>query len=145
MPPFTLSLALSLALSPALPHSHLDSPRTAPIDSYKMPRLQSKIEGRGNGIKTVIPNMSDVAKALSRPSTYPTKFFGCELGAQVKCDEVNDRYIVNGAHEAAKLQSLLDGFISKFVLCGSCSNPETDLIVTSGRDPEVIRDCKGTC
>ena len=32
-----------------------------------MPVLLTKIEGKGNGIKTVIPNMSDVAKALSRP------------------------------------------------------------------------------
>ncbi len=71
----------------------------------------------------------------------PTKYFGCELGAQVKFDEANDRYIVNGAHDAPKLQSLLDGFIQKFVLCGSCSNPETDLIIT--RDNDILRDCKG--
>ncbi|KAI8356881.1 eukaryotic translation initiation factor 5 [Mortierella sp. GBAus27b] len=96
---------------------------------YKMPKLISKIEGKGNGIKTVIPNMSDIAKALNRPSTYPTKYFGCELGAQVKCDEKTDRYIVNGAHDAPKLQQLLNGFIQKFVLCPSCGNPETDIIV----------------
>ncbi|KAI7831290.1 eukaryotic translation initiation factor 5 [Gamsiella multidivaricata] len=96
---------------------------------YKMPKLISKIEGKGNGIKTVIPNMSDIARALNRPSTYPTKYFGCELGAQVKCDEKTDRYIVNGAHDATKLQQLLNGFISKFVLCPSCGNPETDIIV----------------
>lgn len=35
--------------------------------SRSMPVLLTKIEGKGNGIKTVIPNMSDVAKALSRP------------------------------------------------------------------------------
>ncbi|KAF9998275.1 hypothetical protein BGZ80_009496 [Entomortierella chlamydospora] len=96
---------------------------------YKMPKLVAKIEGKGNGIKTVIPNMSDIARALSRPSTYPTKYFGCELGAQVKCDEKTDRYIVNGAHDAPKLQQLLNGFIQKFVLCPSCGNPETDIIV----------------
>lgn len=36
-----------------------------PFDS--MPVMLTKVEGRGNGIKTVVPNMSDVAKALSRP------------------------------------------------------------------------------
>lgn len=105
-----------------------------------MPVLLTKIEGKGNGIKTVIPNMSDVARALSRPPTYPTKFFGCELGAQTSFDEKNDRYIVNGAHDAAKLRELLDGFIEKFVLCRACKNPETDLIITKSDD--IIRDCK---
>lgn len=105
-----------------------------------MPVLLTKIEGKGNGIKTVIPNMSDVARALSRPPAYPTKFFGCELGAQTSFDEKNDRYIVNGAHDAAKLRELLDGFIEKFVLCRACKNPETDLIITKSDD--IIRDCK---
>ncbi|KAI8983203.1 translation initiation factor [Trametes punicea] len=107
---------------------------------YRMPLLMTKIEGKGNGIKTVIPNMSDVARALSRPPTYPTKFFGCELGAQTSFDEKNDRYIVNGAHDAKKLRELLDGFIEKFVLCKACKNPETDLIIT--KNDEIIRDCK---
>ncbi|KAJ3519815.1 hypothetical protein NM688_g9248 [Phlebia brevispora] len=80
---------------------------------YRMPLLVTKIEGKGNGIKTVIPNMADIARALSRPPTYPTKFFGCELGAQTSFDEKNDRYIVNGAHDAQKLRELLDGFIDK--------------------------------
>lgn len=105
-----------------------------------MPLLLTKIEGKGNGIKTVIPNMSDVARALSRPPTYPTKFFGSELGAQTSIDEKNDRYIVNGAHDATRLRELLDGFIDKFVLCGSCKNPETDLTLT--KNEMIIRDCK---
>lgn len=108
-----------------------------------MPILLTKIEGKGNGIKTVIPNMSDVARALSRPPTYTTKFFGCELGAQTSFDEKNDRYIVNGAHNAERLRELLDGFIDKFVLCKSCKNPETELVILkNGRNENIIRDCK---
>jgi len=98
---------------------------------YKMPRLQAKVEGKGNGVKTVIPNMVDIARALGRPPTYPTKFFGCELGAQTQFDHKNDRYIVNGSHEAAKLQDMLDIFIRKFVLCEACDNPETVLKVNN--------------
>lgn len=96
---------------------------------YKMPKLLAKVEGKGNGIKTVVVNMVEVAKALNRPPTYPTKYFGCELGAQTQFDTKNERYIVNGSHEAAKLQDLLDGFIKRFVLCPSCDNPETVLSV----------------
>ncbi|CAE6401561.1 unnamed protein product [Rhizoctonia solani] len=108
---------------------------------YKMPSLLTKIEGKGNGIKTVIPNMSDVSRALSRPPTYPTKFFGCELGAQTTFDEKGDRYIVNGAHDATRLRELLDTFIDKFVLCAECKNPETDLIVDTKAE-NITRDCK---
>lgn len=97
---------------------------------YKMPRLIAKVEGKGNGIKTVIVNMPEIAKALSRPPTYPTKYFGCELGAQTQFDIKNDRFIVNGSHDASKLQQLLDGFIKRFVLCQECSNPETNLSIS---------------
>lgn len=44
----------------------------------------AQVEGKGNGIKTVIVNMADIAKALNRPAAYPTKFFGTERGAQVR-------------------------------------------------------------
>jgi len=96
---------------------------------YKMPRLQAKVEGKGNGIKTVIVNMVDIARALARPPTYVTKYFGCELGAQTQFDIKSERYIVNGCHDAGKMQDMLDGFIKKFVLCEQCDNPETVLKV----------------
>lgn len=94
-----------------------------------MPHLIAKVEGKGNGIKTVIVIMIDIARALNRPPMYPTKYFGCELGAQTQFDVKNDRYIVNGSHEANKLQDMLDGFIKKFALCPECENPETELHV----------------
>jgi len=105
---------------------------TDPFYRYKMPRILAKVEGKGNGIKTVIVNMVDVAKALHRPAEYPTKYFGCELGAQTQFDVKNERYIVNGSHDAFKLQDLLDDFIKRFVLCQECDNPETNLIVKKG-------------
>nr|CAG4636156.1 EOG090X05QT [Eubosmina coregoni]SVE69782.1 EOG090X05QT [Eubosmina coregoni] len=108
---------------------------------YKMPRLLAKVEGKGNGIKTVIVNMTDIAKSLGRPPTYPTKFFGCELGAQTQFDIKADRFIVNGAHEAVKLQQMLDVFIKKFVLCPGCDNPETVLTVYTKKQT-ISQSCK---
>ncbi|KAL6451651.1 TIF5 Eukaryotic translation initiation factor 5 [Candida maltosa Xu316] len=111
---------------------------TDPFYRYKMPPIQSKTEGRGNGIKTAIVNLAEVARALNRPPSYLIKFFGYELGAQTQIQ--NDRYLVNGAHDSNELQDSLDGFINKFVLCGSCKNPETE-IVLKGKD-SLERDCK---
>lgn len=111
-----------------------------PFYRYKMEKIQSKIEGKGNGIKSVIVNLSSVAQSLSRSPQYVVKFFGFELGAQVTANPSDDRYIINGAHEASKLQDYLDTFISKFVLCGECKNPETDLKIT--KDGLILKDCK---
>ncbi|KAI3862100.1 hypothetical protein MKX03_007323 [Papaver bracteatum] len=97
---------------------------------YKMPRMLAKIEGRGNGIKTNVVNMVDIAKALARPASYTTKYFGYELGAQSKFDEKTGVALVNGAHDTAKLAGLLDNFIKKFVQCYGCGNPETEVIIT---------------
>lgn len=96
---------------------------------YKMPKLLTKIEGSGNGIRTNIVNMTAVAKALGRPPSYPTKYFGNELGAQVTIQ--NDCFIVNGSHDTERLQHHLYNFIAKFVLCTKCKNPETNLTVVN--------------
>jgi translation initiation factor 5 len=106
---------------------------------YKMERLQSKIEGKGNGIKTVIVNLSSVAQSLARPPAHVIKYFGFELGAQTNTNPNDDRWIINGAHDASKLQDYLDGFISKFVLCKKCKNPETDVHI---KDGNITLDCK---
>ncbi|KAF3392542.1 putative eukaryotic translation initiation factor 5 [Penicillium rolfsii] len=112
---------------------------TDPFYRYKMEKIQSKIEGKGNGIKTVIVNLPSVAHSLSRPPAYVIKYFGFELGAQANAKPSDDRWIINGAHDAAKLQDYLDGFISKFVLCKKCKNPETDVII---KDEKITLDCK---
>ena len=61
------------------------------------------------------------------------------MGAQTNIDPKDDRWIINGAHEASKLQDYLDGFINKFVLCRNCRNPET---VVQVKDGHITLDCK---
>ncbi|KAL3637775.1 Eukaryotic translation initiation factor 5A-1 [Castilleja foliolosa] len=100
---------------------------------YKMPRMITKIEGRGNGIKTNVVNMVDIAKALARPPSYTTKYFGCELGAQSKFDEKTGTSLVNGAHDTSKLAGLLENFIKKYVQCYGCGNPETEVLITKNQ------------
>lgn len=113
---------------------------TDPFYRYKMPPIQSKVEGRGNGIKTAVVNLSEVSRALGRPASYIVKYFGSELGAQTSMDEDKNRYLVNGVHDANELQDSLDGFINKFVLCANCKNPETEIQIKE--KDNLQRDCK---
>uniref|UniRef100_A0A0G4I000 W2 domain-containing protein n=1 Tax=Chromera velia CCMP2878 TaxID=1169474 RepID=A0A0G4I000_9ALVE len=111
---------------------NIPSTKDDPNYRYKMPKLVAKIEGRGNGIKTNIVNMADIARSLKRPPSYTTKWFGCELGAQSNWFDKEEKAIVNGAHNQAELADILDKFIAKYVLCPNCELPEIDLVVSKG-------------
>ncbi|XBW37720.1 hypothetical protein QEN19_003304 [Hanseniaspora menglaensis] len=117
-----------------------------PFYRYKMPAITAKTEGKGNGIKTNITNLLDVSRAINRPNEHVLKFFGFELGAQTKLDYKTDKYLINGVHDPNKLQNCLDIYIKKYVLCGSCMNPETTFKFegksSSKKVGEIIKDCK---
>lgn len=101
------------------------TPVDDPSYRYKMPRVIPKVEGRGNGIKTVIVNVAEIATALNRDASEITKFFGCELGAQTTMSVADDRYVVNGAHSLSDLEKFMAKYIENFVLCKQCRLPET--------------------
>lgn len=109
---------------------------TTPVDDpnyrYKMPMVVGKIEGKGNGIKTVIVNISELALSLHREPGEVNKYFGCELGAQTKFEEKDEKAIVNGAHTDHVLQSCVHKYIEAFVLCPSCRLPESDYKIKNG-------------
>lgn len=108
------------------------TPVVDPAYRYKMPRIMGKVEGRGNGIKTVLMNITDVATALKRDAPEITKFFGCELGAQTTYAAESDRAIVNGSHRDPDLQQNLHKYIENFVLCKKCRLPETHYKIKDG-------------
>merc|ERR1711907_562588 len=112
---------------------NIPSTNDDPSYRYKMPRLVTQKEGRGNGSKTCIKNMSDVARALRRPPQYTTKWFGAELGAQstyTNKEGEGERAIVNGHHDTPVFQTMLDKFIDKYVLCENCRLPELSVKVS---------------
>merc|ERR1711939_696158 len=86
----------------------------------------------GNGIKTNMVNVCDIARSLKTNPAYITKFMGGELGALSNYSFEEEKSIVNGAHETSTGQQLIDKFIDKFVLCPNCKLPETDMLVKKG-------------
>eukprot|EP00750_Incisomonas_marina_P019477 INCI3434.1.p1 GENE.INCI3434.1~~INCI3434.1.p1 ORF type:complete len:442 (+),score=125.83 INCI3434.1:295-1620(+) len=112
-----------------------------PAYRYKMPRVVGKVEGRGNGIKTVIVNIIDLGLALHRAPDEVCKFMGCELGAQTIWIPEQERAIVNGAHKDNDLQELVHLYVDKFVLCPTCKYPETSYKFKLKKD-EIYHKCK---
>lgn len=112
-----------------------------PFYRYKMPPMVIKLEGRGNGKKTILDNVEAVAEALQRPPTYVTKFLGTEFGAGVQVDAKNARYILKGYFTQPEMQESLDKFIRIFVMCNSCDNPETVLSVKNKKIHQKCAAC----
>eukprot|EP01086_Lenisia_limosa_P013905 TRINITY_DN435_c0_g1_i5.p1 TRINITY_DN435_c0_g1~~TRINITY_DN435_c0_g1_i5.p1 ORF type:complete len:452 (-),score=206.59 TRINITY_DN435_c0_g1_i5:51-1406(-) len=105
---------------------------------YKMPPIETKVEGRGNGIKTRFVNIKTVSKSLERDPACVTKFFGCEFGAVSNYNEGQGFGIVNGAHDNEVCQKIVFQFIKKFILCSGCNNPETRFVIEDGN---ITMDC----
>ena len=107
---------------------------------YKMPATVTKIEGNGNGIKTVFTNIHDVCAKLNRPEEILLKFFGSELGAQATYFKADDKFQVMGSFPQARVQEKVYDFIERFVLCGKCRNPETDIVI--GKKDSLNKQCR---
>lgn len=114
--------------------------RDDPYYRYKMPEILVKVESSGNGVKSVFPNIRDVCERLARPEEIMIKFFGYELGTQSTIVKKDDKFILMGSHTPERMQEKVDAFVTKFVLCSHCRNPETDVGV-DGKN--VILTCRG--
>lgn len=112
---------------------------------YKMPSVIVKIEGSGNGIKTVFPNIEEICAALSRPVEFIMKHFQWELGAQRTMKKSNDntKCLLMGKFEEDRIQRSVDGFVEKFVLCSKCRSPETKLSIEKAENVYSTCDACG--
>ena len=74
-----------------------------------MPKMMLKIEGKGNGIKTNIVNLGDVAKSLRVPTQYPLKYLGAEFGCNSDYkNKTIETCILNGARTYGEMLQKLD-------------------------------------
>jgi len=104
-----------------------------PFYRYKMPPLVIKTKGRGNGVKTELVNIDDIAKSLARDSESIMKFIGYELGT------IANGIVINGNFNEYIIKGLLDKYITKFVICDICGNPETFFVI---RKKVLKAECK---
>jgi len=106
----------------------LNIPRNVVDDFYRYKMPAAKIKHEGNGHRTRITNIKEIASALRVPPAILFKFLGYELSCQVN---LNDE-IFKGYHSEIKLNSCIDKFIEKYVLCPNCKYPESVMKVKDG-------------
>ncbi|UJR19577.1 hypothetical protein I4U23_022712 [Adineta vaga] len=114
---------------------------TDPFNRYKMQKLVVQVIYTSNCFKTILVNISGVAKDLHRSPLYLTKYFAFELSTSMRFDEKSNLYTLNGDYHRNKLQDLLDNFIRQFVLCRFCENPETDLNRDEKNSDKIHQRC----
>lgn len=90
---------------------------------YKMPDIHSQFESSGNGIKTSILNINEIASSLQRDISEISKMFNVLLTTNSKYKE--KRLILNGKFELNILKNVLTNYINIFILCKRCHLPET--------------------
>lgn len=96
-----------------------------PSYRYQMSSVIIKIEGRGNGIKTILINIQDICKSLDRPLSHIIKYIGCELNTNSYYDKDIDKVILKGSFSRDIIQDIIYKYIYNFILCNKCNNPET--------------------
>ena len=103
---------------------------------YKMNPIKSSINGKGNGIFTTIHNLNDISTSLNHPSNLILKFLSYYFGSNL------NEYSLTGSYSQLQLQEAIQVYINKFVLCPSCSIPETIPILRKETKKNTLLDLK---
>lgn len=103
-----------------------------PFYRYKMEDIQTEYIVKCS--KTNITNIDSISKSLSRSSDEIMKYFSYRVGTSVKGSNLC------GIVDTEKLRSYLNDYISIFVLCDICDNPETEYI--EKKKKTLYKNCK---
>lgn len=120
---------------PINPHSQ------DPHERYQMDAVETKVESRGNGIRTVISNIQAIAKQIRLPATHILQYYSYAIGVKTRVDAKNDKYILQGKFTDAEIQKVMYQLIEKWILCSKCKAPETEMIIKNDKITFTCRGC----
>lgn len=106
---------------------------------YMMHRISSRIKGKS----TIIGDMDLICHDIDRTQLCIKYWYTLSMSVTVRSDPKNPNELqINGRHETNTLQDSLYEFISVFVACPTCSNPETTMYVKNKSDGPLMLQCR---
>lgn len=108
---------------------NVDQTKLGP-DRYQMDAIECRSQKNN---KTYITNLPEIATSLNRTSEELLKFIGYSLSTQTNSSQI----AINGVYTKEQLQTIMYDYISKFVLCPTCRNPETAIFLSKSKKMKI--------
>lgn len=93
---------------------------------FEIPKVQGSIQGN----KTIITNLQQIAKKLSRKEDHLMKFLLRELATTGEIKSGGTIFV--GKFGSNFLNSKIEKYVKEFVLCSQCKKPDTVLVKEKG-------------
>ena len=87
---------------------------------YKMPELEVRLAGRGNGSYTILDNIDRVSESLCTPTIILLNFIARSIGSSSN----ENKKTITGHYNVEQLTKHIYNYIDYFVLCNKCTIPE---------------------
>lgn len=104
---------------------------------YKMQKVSISYGGNGNGVFTILNNISDISESINTPSDILCKYIAYILGSSYN----EKKKALTGQH--GNIQEIIFDYINNFVICQSCGIPELSysLVKISGKKFNLESKC----
>jgi len=96
---------------------------------YQMYPVIVKHSGNKNGFRTAITNLDKICIDIRREPELVMIYLSLSMGC--KYIFLNEQWILYGDFTEGQIQDNIFNFISMFVLCKGCQNPETNIVHSS--------------
>jgi|TARA_B100001971_G_C17908391_1_gene391600 translation initiation factor 2 subunit 2 len=84
-----------------------------------------KIEGHGEGTKTILTNLQQISSYLRRDQEHLLKFLLKELATSGSIK--NNRAILHRKINSQKINEKIKDYTKEFVICNQCNKPDTEI------------------
>ena len=101
---------------------------------YKMPKLEVRLAGRGNGSYTFLDNIEEVAQAINTPVQILLNFITRSIGSNYNLDKKT----ITGHYKFDIIIEQIYNYIKFFVMCKKCSIPEVIPMVSGTKKKKIL-------